>query len=217
MTAVVFDGSVPVTTRNTLIAVARHALPSIIEATLIPTLLFYVAWVTGNHSTAYAAALMWAVAVFICRRHRGERIPGILVLALIGLTIRTVLALWTGSSFLYFAQPILATGLFAAIFMMSCVARRPFVARIAGDFYPMTAEVAQRQRVRRLFHRLTILWAGVQLVNAGIAAAMLLTLSPATFIALKTGVTLAVTTFGVVLTVTWSLRVARHEGLVTSN
>lgn len=76
MTAVVFDGSVPTTTRNTLIAVAKHALPAIIEATLIPTALFYVAWVTGNHSTAYAAALMWAVAVFICRRHRGERIRG---------------------------------------------------------------------------------------------------------------------------------------------
>jgi hypothetical protein len=34
---------------------------------------------------------------------------------------------------------------------------------------------------------------------------------------MKTGVTLAVTTAGVVLTVVWSLRVARHEGLVASN
>jgi hypothetical protein len=217
MTAMVFDGSVPVTTRNTLIAVAKHSLPAIIEATLIPTALFYVAWVTGSHSTAYAAALLWAVAVLICRRHRGERIPGVLMLALIGLTVRTVLALWTGSSFLYFAQPILATGLFATLFIVSCLARRPFVARIAGDFYPMTAEVAQRSRVQRLFHRLTILWAGVQLVNAGIGAALLLTMSPAAFIAMKTGITLSVTTLGVVLTVVSSLKVARHEGLVTAS
>jgi len=217
MTAVAFEVGAAPSARSTLLTVARHSLPAIIEASLIPTALFYVAWVTGSHSTAYAAALLWAVAVLICRRHRGERIPGILMLALIGLTIRTVLALWTGSSFLYFAQPILATGLFATVFIVSCLARRPFVARIAGDFFPMTDEIAQRQRVRRLFHRLTILWAGVQLLNAGIAAGLLVTMSPATFIAMKTGITLAVTTIGVVLTVVWSLRVARHEGLVASN
>lgn len=217
MTAMVFDVGAQASTRTTLIAVAKHSLPAIIEATLIPTALFYVAWITVGHATAYAAALLWGVAVLACRRRRRERIPGILVLALIGLTVRTVLALWTGSAFLYFAQPILATGLFATIFLLSCVARRPFVARIAGDFYPMTAEVAQRQRVRRLFHRLTLLWAAVQLVNAGAAAGLLLTMSPATYLVVKTGATLAVTVAGVVLTVLWSLRVARREGLVASN
>lgn len=216
MTAVAFDLGAPASTRSALLTVARHSLPSILEATLIPTALFYVAWLTVGHTTAYAAALLWGFAVLACRRHRRERIPGILVLALIGLTVRTVLALWTGSTFLYFAQPILATGLFATVFLVSAVARRPFVARIAGDFYPMTAEIAQRKRVRGLFHRLTLLWAGVQLLNAATATSLLLTMSPATFLALKTAITLAFTTAGVVLTVVWSLRVARHEGLVAS-
>ena len=216
MSAMVFDVNAQASTRSTLIAVARHSLPAIIEATLIPTALFYLAWMTVGHTTAYAAALLWAFAVLACRRHRGERIPGVLVLALIGLTVRTVLALATGSAFLYFAQPILATGLFATVFLVSCVARRPFIARIAGDFYPMTAEVAQRARVRRLFHRLTLLWAGVQLINAAAATSLLLTMSPATFIAVKTFVSMAITWAGVVLTVVWSLRVARHEGLVAS-
>jgi intracellular septation protein A len=216
MTAMVFDVGAKASTRTTLLAVAQHSLPSIIEATLIPSALFYVAWMTVGHATAYAAAMLWAVAVLACRRRRGERIPGILVLALIGLTVRTVLALWTGSSFLYFAQPILATGLFAAVFLVSAVARRPFVARIAGDFYPMTEAVAQRQRVRRLFHHLTLLWAGVQLLNAAAAASLLLNLSPAQFVVAKTATTLAITTVGVVLTVLWSLRVAKHEGLVAT-
>jgi intracellular septation protein A len=217
MTAMVFDVGAQASTRTTLIAVAKHSLPSIIEASLIPSALFYVSWLTVGHTTAYAAALLWAFAVLVCRRHRGERIPGILVLALIGLTIRTILALCTGSAFLYFAQPILATGLFAAVFLISALAGRPFVARIAGDFYPMTAAVAQGQRVRRLFHRLTLLWAGVQLLNAAVSASLLLTLEPATFVAIKTGVVLAITTMGVVLTVVWSLRVARHEGLVATS
>src|SRR3954469_16705839 len=92
MTAAVIEPGAPASARSALLAVAHHSLPAILEATLIPTALFWVAWTTGGHSTAYAAALLWAVAVVICRRHRGERIPGVLVLALIGLTVRTVLA-----------------------------------------------------------------------------------------------------------------------------
>ena len=214
MTAVAFEVGVPASTRSTLAAVAKHSLPSIIEATLIPTALFYLAWMTVGQWPAYAAALGWSLTVLACRLHRGERIPGVLMLALFGLSMRTLLAVWTGSAFLYFAQPILATGVFAAIFFASALLRRPFVARIAGDFYPMTAEVASRKRVRRLFHQLTLLWAGVQLLNAAAGASMLLTLPTSAFIPAKTVVALAFTACGVVMTVVWSLRVARDEGLV---
>jgi hypothetical protein len=214
MSGTVFDVGAQASTRTTLVAVARHALPSIVEATLVPTALFYVAWMTLGHWPAYAAALAWTTGVLLRRLYRRDRVPGILVLALVGLTIRTALALSTGSAFLYFAQPILGTGVFAAVFLASCLARRPFVARIAGDFYPMTAEVAQIKRVRRLFHHLTLLWAGVQLLNACAGASLLLTMPTAAFVLTKTAVALAFTTCGVVLTVIWSLRVARREGLV---
>jgi hypothetical protein len=100
------------------------------------------------------------------------------------------------------------------MFLASCAVRRPFVARIAGDFYPMTAEVAASKRVRRLFYHLTFLWSGVQLLNAAAGASLLLTTPTAVYIPTKTAVFLAITTCGIVLTVIWSLRVARHEGLV---
>lgn len=214
MSAVVFDVGAQASTRNTLIAVARHSLPSIVEATLIPTALFYVAWMTLGTWPAYAVALGWAVAALVRRLRTGARVPGILVLALIGLTLRTTLALATGSSFLYFAQPILGTSVIATFFLVSCLLRRPFVARIAGDFYPMTAEVAASRGARRLFHHLTLLWAGVQLTNAAVGAGMLLTMPAAVYIPTKTFVALAITAMGVVATVRLSLRVARHEGLV---
>ena len=214
MSGIVFDVGAQASTRTTLIAVAKHAVPSIIQATIIPTALFYTAWMTLGHWPAYAVALGWTFGVLARRLHRGDRVPGILVLALIGMTVRTALALSTGSAFLYFAQPILSTGLFATMFFASCLFRRPFVARIAGDFYPMTAEVAASKRVRRLFHHLTLLWAGVQLLNAAAGASLLLTMPTAAFIPTKTAVVLAITACGVVLTVVWSLRVARHEGLV---
>jgi hypothetical protein len=54
----------------------------------------------------------------------------------------------------------------------------------------------------------------VQLLNAAAGASLLLTTPTAVYIPTKTAVALAITACGVVLTVVWSLRVARREGLV---
>ena len=59
-----------------------------------------------------------------------------------------------------------------------------------------------------------MLWAGVNLINATAAFVLLVTLPVAAFVATKTVVALAVTVSGVALTVHWSLRVARTEGLL---
>jgi hypothetical protein len=214
VTAFPADALVGSSTRSTLVAVARHSLPTVVEATLIPTALFYVAFLTLGTWAAYAAALSWAGGALVRRLRTGQRVPGILVLALLGLTVRTALAMATGSTFLYFAQPIMGTTLIAALFLGSALTSRPFVARLAGDFYPMTPEIAQRLRVRRLFRHLTFLWAGVQLLNAAAGASLLLTLPTAAFVPTKTGVALFITASGVAATVVWSLRVAKREGLV---
>jgi intracellular septation protein A len=198
----------------TLLSVIRHIAPTIVEATVIPTVLFYAAWMTLGHRWGYAVALVWAYSALVRHLRTGTRVPGILVLALIGLTIRTALAMATGNSFFYFAQPILATTLVALLFLGSAATKRPFVARLAGDFFPMTVEVAARPRIRQLFRRLTLLWAGVNLLNAAAGASLLLTLPTAIFIPTKTAAALTITVTGTVVTVLWSLRVARHEGLV---
>ena len=214
MTALAHGSLVGTSTRTTLLAVARHSLPTIVEATLIPSALFYVALMTIGTWAAYAVALAWATGALLRRLRTGRRVPGILVLALVGLAVRTALAVATGSPFLYFAQPIMGTTIVAVLFLVSALTSRPFVARLAGDFYPMTPEVAQRLRIRRLFRNLTFLWAGVNLLNAGVGASLLLTMSTAAYVPTKTGVALFITASGIAATVIWSLRVAKREGLV---
>src|SRR6266404_2250687 len=86
-------------------AIARHALPNLVEATLVPTALFYLGWFTLGRWAAFAAALVWAYAMLARRMTRRQRVPGLLLLALLGLTVRTVAALATGSTFVYFVQP----------------------------------------------------------------------------------------------------------------
>lgn len=214
MPALLAAGSEHATTRSTLRAVLRHSWPTVVESTLVPTALFYVAWVAIGPFTAYVAALAWGYGVLARRLVTGRRVPGLLVLALVGLTVRTALALATGSAFVYFAQPVLTTSVLALVFFCSALTARPLVARLAADFFPLTAEMAMRHGVRRLFRRLSMLWAGVHLVNALAAGGLLLALPTVAFVPTKTVVALVVTSAGVAATVVWSLRVARREGIV---
>ena len=67
---------------------------------MIPTALFYVVFLTIGTWAAYAAALGWAVGALVRRMRSGRRVPGILVLAVIGLAVCTALAVATESKFL---------------------------------------------------------------------------------------------------------------------
>jgi hypothetical protein len=202
------------TVRATLRGVAVRSVPHLVEATLIPTALFYVAWFSVGRWGAFVAALLWAYGALARRVLLRRRVPGVLILALVALTVRTGIALVTGSTFVYFVQPVVGACVVAAVFFGSAVANRPLVARLASDFYPLTPEVADRHGVRRLFRHLTLLWAAVNLVQAVAAFTLLMTLPVTGFVAANSVVALAITATGIVVTVKWAVRVARREGLV---
>jgi hypothetical protein len=88
------------------------------------------------------------------------------------------------------------------------------VARLASDFCPLSADIEDRPGVARLFSGLTLLWAGIHLANAATTFGLLVSLPVATFVALKTGASLAITFGGIVLTVSWAIRIARRENLI---
>ena len=104
-------------------AVGRRMVPYVIEATLIPTTLFYFFLITLELKWAIVAALGWTYAA-IGRRIVGRRpIPGLLVLATLGISVRTVIYLLSGNDFVYFFQPIMRTVATAAMFALSVRAR----------------------------------------------------------------------------------------------
>src|SRR2546421_12811533 len=98
---------------------ARHALPHLIEATIVPLILFYTFLWTAGVWGALIAALVWSYAAILRRVITGQRIPGILVLGALGITARTVMAFATGSVFVYFLQPTLTTVAIAAAFLLA--------------------------------------------------------------------------------------------------
>jgi intracellular septation protein A len=197
-----------------LCAVARRGLPNLIESTIIPALMFFVFVKVLNAPIAMAAVLVWAYAAILRRVLLGSRIPAILVLATLGLTVRTLVGLVSGSTFAYFIQPVATTVALAVVFLGSVVIGRPVIARLAHDFCPIAPEVAGRPAVLRLFGGLTVLWAGVHVVTAAITFGMLVSMPVATFVAFKTVACLAVTVGAIVVTILWALRIVRSEKLV---
>jgi intracellular septation protein A len=200
--------------RSLLYAVARRGLPNVVEATVIPAVMFFVIVKTINVPMAMAAVLIWAYAAILRRSVRGTKIPAILLLATLGLTVRTAVGLVSGSTFAYFIQPIATTVALAAVFLGSVAIGRPVIARLAHDFCPLAPDVAHRPAVLRLFGGLTLLWAAVHIVTAAITFGMLTTLPVATFVAFKTVACLGVTIGAIVITVFWALRVVHSERLV---
>ena len=90
-------------------AVGRRMVPYVNEATLIPTALFYAFLITFELKWAIVAALGWTYAALGRRIVSGRPIPGLLVLATLGISIRTVIYLLSGNDFVYFFQPIMRT------------------------------------------------------------------------------------------------------------
>src|SRR5690606_36304461 len=113
-------------------------------------------------------------------------VPGLLVLGAAGLTARTVVALVSGSVFVYFLQPTLTTVAVAAVFLLSVPAGRPIAERLAADFCPLPDTFTGSPPVRRFFARITVLWAFVQLANAAFSVWLLLTQPVTTYYAAKT-------------------------------
>lgn len=194
-------------------AIARHAVPNLVECTLVPTLIFSVVLQLSGLIPASLAALGWSYTMLVRRLIMRMRVPGLLMLTCLGLTVRTVVVVASGSAFIYFLQPIAATTLVGLTFLASSMTKSPMVDRLAKDFCPLTDDIVGLHRVKRLFRRLTIMWAAVNLLNAGVTCWLLLTQSVAVFVAVKPLSAMAVTWSAVAVTVMWSLRVARQEGL----
>jgi hypothetical protein len=207
------DGHVRLSKRAVLLRVARRGVPNIAEATIVPAILFFVVVTTIGAAVAMAAVLVWGYAAVLRRVLRAARIPTVLLLATLGLTVKTLVALLSGSTFAYFLQPVATTVVVAGVLVGSLLVGRPLVARFAHDFCPVTPEVARRPAVVRLFIGLTVLWAGAQLLTAAITFAMLVTMSVPMFVALKTVVYVGISITAIVITVCWALRTARKEQL----
>jgi hypothetical protein len=194
-------------------AVVRHALPALLESTIVPGALFYLVLLLDGFHGALIAALSWSFLALGRRLVRGHKVPAVLVLSVVLVSARTVVAYVTGSAFLYFVQPTASTFLVAVLFLVTAVARRPIIEKLARDFCPLDPEMFARPFVRQFFLRLSFLWFVVLATQAGFIMWLLLESSVRTFVVERSLVSAVLTVGGIVLSTLWFVRVMRSAGL----
>jgi hypothetical protein len=194
--------------------VVRRIATTLTVAIGVPTSLFYVCLVTVNLSAALIAALTWCYVSLAWRVRTGRPTSVLLLVTVAGLTGKTIVAFATGSTLVYFLQPALGDAVVATAFLLSLMTAKPAVARLAAEFYPMTHEVAALPRVRTLFTRLTVLWAGICAAKAGATVWLVHSLSVTNFVTVKTVFAPSAAALGAAVTVVLAARVARREGLL---
>jgi intracellular septation protein A len=188
-------------------AVVAHAMPTVVEATLIPLVLFTVALHTLGVGAAVATVVGWSALILVRRVRVGRRIPGVMVLGGVAVIGRAATVMVTGSTFLFFLQPVIGTVVTGLVFLLSVPLGRPLVARLAGDFVPLPAEVFAQPAVRRLLEQLSLMWAVVHFANAGLTLFLLQRESVGTFVLMRPVVSLLTTGTGIVVTVVAARRV----------
>ena len=184
----------------------RHAAPRVIEGVLAPVGVFVLALHFLNVMGAVVAGLGFAYAAIAWRLVARRPVPGLVVLGAVTITARSAIAIATGSTFLYFLQPMLGTALVAASFLASVLVGRPLAARLARDFCPIPEHVASAAPMRRFFVQITLLWAVTELVIAAVAITLLLSESVGVFVVTRTVSSLVITGLAIGASVGWFQR-----------
>jgi intracellular septation protein A len=195
-------------------AVLRRVALNLLVACVIPGLVFFSCFVAVGIGPAIGAALVWAYGAIAFRALTGRRTSGMLLLTAGVLSVRTLIALAAHSTFVYFLQPVLTDVLVGTTFLVSALTATPVVARLAGDFYPLTDELHARPVIRQLFRRLTLLWAAALLAKAVVVFVLLQTQSLNTFVLTKSVVVPLTNGTCIGLTILIAVAVARREGLL---
>jgi hypothetical protein len=166
-------------------AMARHALPNVVEGKLVPLVLFVAFLEVIGTAWALLVALAWSVGAIAVRTATGRRVPGLVVLSATTLAARTAAALATGSMVVYFLQPTITTFVVGAAFLVSVPLGSPLARKLAYDLLPFDDATKAHPLVERFFVRLSLFWAFTSLVNATITVWLLLTQSTTTFVVVK--------------------------------
>jgi intracellular septation protein A len=202
--------------RPELGSVLKRVALNLLVACAVPAVVFTSLFLAFGIWPAILAALAWSYGAIAVSALHGRRTSGMLLLTAGVLTLRTTVALLAQSTFVYFLQPVLTDLVVGAAFLVSVATARPVVARLAGDFYPLTEELHARPGLQRLFRRLTVLWSGALLAKAVVVFALLQTQPLTTFVLAK-GIVVPLTNAGcIALTVLIATVAARREGLLAA-
>lgn len=168
-------------THPSLRGTLRDNLPRFIRDAVGPVLIFYVLWKTVGLVAGILGATALTAGTFVWERRHGRTGLG----ASIGLTIALVQAvtgLLSGSARWYFAPAVIANTLGGVVFLGSVVIGRPLAAVFATESYPFPPEVKASAGFRRVFARISLVWAAYLLGRGALRLLLLVYTSVEAFL-----------------------------------
>ena len=197
-----------------LLAAARHAVPHLVEGALIPVVVFYLAlWAFGVWG-ALLAALSWSYLALARRAITGSKAGGVLMVTAVTLTVRFAMAVATGSTAVYFVQPVLAKAVLALALLWTLRSPRPLIRHIVNDFVPISDETAARWPMQLFFHQASLIVAGVLMAHAVVGLGLLVSQPIEVYVTSKTILNTVVKATLILLVAVQLKRALRESSLV---
>lgn len=155
--------------------------PRFARDALGPVVAFYLVWKLVGLAPGILAATLVSVLAFVWerRRLRTGLAPAI------GLTIALVQAaagLLSGSARWYFAPAVIVNAAYGVAFLVSVPLGRPLAGVFASETYPFPPEVRSSATFRRVFSRVSLVWAFYLLARSALRLATLTQASVDAFI-----------------------------------
>jgi uncharacterized membrane protein len=194
-------------------AIARHAARTVLLASVVPMAAFYLALSGFGLTVAIWVALAWYYGGVLLRVARRRPVVGAMLLGAGLMTVRAMVALWTGSAFVFFLQPVAGTIATATSFALTALAGRPLIERLAHDFVPVPPELSHRLRTNRFFSYASFVWALVYGINAAGTVWLLVSSSLNSFMLFKTLLSPLLTGVAIAATYLVLRRSLRREGV----
>ena len=194
-------------------AIARYAGRTVLIASAIPMALFYLALSMSGLATAVAVTVGWYYAGLLVQVARRRPVLGSALLGAALMTVRAITALWLHSAFVFFLQPVAATVVTALSFLVTALAGRPLLERLARDYVPIPAPLAGRLHERRFFTHTSLLWSLMYAANALGTVWVLTTSSLSAFLLIKTVLSPVLTGATILLSYLLFRRLLRRDGV----
>ncbi len=197
----------------TMRQLVRRALPQWIEGAIVPLGVFWIALHFLGLTVAVAAGLGCCAATMTWRLATKRQVHGMLIVGALALLARSILAMLTGSTFLYFLQPIIGTAFIATAFLVSVWIQRPLAQRFASDFCDIPTHLYEERKVHQYFQRCSLMWAAVSVLNTGITLWLLTSQPVDVYLFAKTLVTIVFNVGAVIVSVMWFKRIVIRHAL----
>ena len=166
--------------------IAKYAARTVLTASVLPMALFYLVMSYSDLHTAILATVGWYYLGLVLRVLRKRPVIGAAALGAGLMTVRAVVAFWSGSTFLFFLQPVAGTIATATMIAVTAMAGRPLIERLFHDFVPMPPALSERLHAGKYFRHASMLWSVAYLLNAFGTVWLLSNASLSGFLLLKT-------------------------------